>query len=73
MNELPLLDETRCTACGDCVFVCPVECLEMHGDIPWLVRPRDCVSCSLCVVICPADALCMAAMAPDEDGEDPEE
>jgi formate hydrogenlyase subunit 6/NADH:ubiquinone oxidoreductase subunit I len=55
--ELPVLDETRCTGCGDCVLACPTECLERSGPLPWLPRPRDCISCGVCVVICPADAL----------------
>lgn len=62
MNELPLLNESRCTGCGDCAFVCPTACLEMSGPLPWLPRPNDCVSCSLCAVICPVDAIRMAAV-----------
>jgi formate hydrogenlyase subunit 6/NADH:ubiquinone oxidoreductase subunit I len=57
MTELPLLDETRCTSCGDCVSACPTACLEMAGPLPWLPRPLDCISCGLCVWICPAEAL----------------
>jgi MinD superfamily P-loop ATPase len=55
--ELPLLDESRCTGCGDCAAVCPTQCLEMAGDLPWLPRPGDCVSCGLCVAICLEDAV----------------
>jgi formate hydrogenlyase subunit 6/NADH:ubiquinone oxidoreductase subunit I len=62
--ELPLLDEARCTGCGDCVAVCPTECLALAGPVPWLPRPADCVSCSLCVLICPADALRLAEPEP---------
>jgi formate hydrogenlyase subunit 6/NADH:ubiquinone oxidoreductase subunit I len=62
--ELPLLDETRCTGCGDCVAVCPTECLAMAGPVAWLPRPADCVSCSLCALICPADALRLAEPEP---------
>ena len=62
MNELPSLDETRCTGCGDCVRVCPTACLEMGrlagGPLlPWMPRPGDCVSCELCCLVCPAEAL----------------
>jgi MinD superfamily P-loop ATPase len=57
IRELPLLDESRCTGCGECVPVCPVDCLEMLGQIPWLPRPAECVSCSLCEIICPARAI----------------
>jgi formate hydrogenlyase subunit 6/NADH:ubiquinone oxidoreductase subunit I len=60
-RELPLLDGTRCIGCGDCVPVCPADCLAMTGPVPWLPRPLDCVSCSLCVLVCPVDALTMAA------------
>ena len=60
-RELPLLDETRCTGCGDCVAVCPVDCLEMAAALPWLPRPNACVSCALCVAVCPESALTLAA------------
>ncbi len=61
MRDLPLLDETRCTGCGDCVSVCPTDCLEMSQSLPWLPRPGDCISCNLCVLVCPVDALQLAA------------
>jgi formate hydrogenlyase subunit 6/NADH:ubiquinone oxidoreductase subunit I len=60
MHEVPRLDETRCTGCGDCAVVCPTSCLEMAGPLPWLPRPADCVSCALCVQVCPVQALEMA-------------
>ncbi|HEV3263343.1 MAG TPA: 4Fe-4S binding protein [Gemmataceae bacterium] len=55
--ELPLLDETRCTGCGDCVWVCPTRCLELGAPLPWLARPRDCISCTLCALVCPVEAI----------------
>ena len=57
MTELPLLDETRCSGCADCVAVCPTDCLIMQRAAPYLVRPTDCVSCGLCVLVCPSAAL----------------
>ncbi|TMQ35430.1 MAG: ferredoxin [Planctomycetota bacterium] len=59
-----MLDETRCTGCGECVPVCPAECLEMDGATPWLPRPVDCISCSLCAVVCPVDAITMRPVEP---------
>ena len=61
MTELPLLDETLCTGCGDCVRVCPTACLEMDGPLPWLARAGDCISCTLCVLVCPVEALRLAS------------
>jgi ferredoxin len=57
LDDLPLLDETRCVGCGDCVAVCPTACLEMAGPQPWLPRPGDCIHCGVCVVVCPTAAL----------------
>ena len=36
IRELPVLNESRCTGCGDCVAVCPTRCLAMAGPLPWL-------------------------------------
>jgi NAD-dependent dihydropyrimidine dehydrogenase PreA subunit len=60
MNELPQVDETHCTGCGDCVAVCPTNCLRMGVSLPRLLRPGECISCALCVLICPDEALRMA-------------
>lgn len=60
MRELPQLDESLCHGCGDCVAVCPAECLEMDGALPWLPRPAECVACAVCVAVCPPEALRMA-------------
>jgi formate hydrogenlyase subunit 6/NADH:ubiquinone oxidoreductase subunit I len=57
--ELPTVNAARCTGCGDCVAICPTQCLAMSrsGAVPWLPRPLDCVSCSVCVLVCPPDAI----------------
>lgn len=60
-RELPVLDVTRCTGCGDCTVVCPTDCLAMRWNQPVLDRPRACVSCVLCVEVCPEDALALRA------------
>ena len=57
---LPVLDETRCVGCADCVVACPAECLEMAGPLPWLPRPGHCVSCALCALVCPVAALSLS-------------
>jgi NAD-dependent dihydropyrimidine dehydrogenase PreA subunit len=57
MRELPVLNPIRCTGCGDCVAICPVDCLAMAGARPWLPRPGDCIACNACVIVCPADAI----------------
>ncbi len=60
-RELPVVDDSTCVACGDCVRVCPTACLAMAGPLPWLPRPGDCVSCAACVWVCPTNAVTLAA------------
>jgi MinD superfamily P-loop ATPase len=60
-TELPLLNDSLCTGCGDCVPACPADCLAMAGSVPWLPRPGACISCALCTLICPTSALTMEA------------
>jgi MinD superfamily P-loop ATPase len=62
--ELPQLDERLCNGCGDCVAVCPTNCLEMAGHRPWMPRPADCISCDLCAVVCPTDAIRLVPPSP---------
>ncbi len=64
MRELPVLSEALCTGCGDCVPVCPADCLAMAGPLPWMPRVGDCISCALCVIVCPAAALEMCPPEP---------
>jgi len=56
-HELPTLDERRCNGCGWCVRLCPTDCLEMAGPLPFLARPGHCNSCGVCVFVCPTQAL----------------
>jgi ferredoxin len=61
-NFLPHVDATRCTGCGRCVTVCPVEALGLvSANDP--ARPgrkiarldeRTCLGCGVCVRACPS-------------------
>jgi len=56
-----LIDESECTACGDCVTHCP---FNTNGRVIFVIAERGtAIKCDLCggepqcVEICPTDAL----------------
>ena len=67
-QELPFLDETACTGCALCCTLCPTDCLEMAGAVPWMPRPGACIGCAVLALVCPADALKMAHFSVQEAG-----
>ena len=50
------LEEGECSGCGDCVEMCPMDALEMEGDVVAIDLKR-CIGCGLCVSVCPTEAL----------------
>ncbi|MCK4366025.1 MAG: 4Fe-4S binding protein [Thermoplasmatales archaeon] len=49
------IDEEKCTACGACVEVCPVEALKI--DSKCKVDADTCIDCGTCVDECPEGAI----------------
>ena len=68
--DLPLLDETLCNGSGDCVWICPTDCLAMAGAVPWMPNPAACVGCAVCVLVCPASALEMECLQYEQDADE---
>ncbi|MFW6381716.1 MAG: indolepyruvate ferredoxin oxidoreductase subunit alpha [Bacillota bacterium] len=55
-----IIDSERCKGCHLCSTVCPVEIIEMAGNInshgyhpARVVDQQSCISCGLCAKICP--------------------
>lgn len=53
----PVVDQTRCTECGECVTLCPVGAI--HQDNPAIAEKRLCIRCCACVKSCPTGARAM--------------
>jgi NAD-dependent dihydropyrimidine dehydrogenase PreA subunit len=49
-------DPERCTGCGQCVEICPVQVIKMEGDFP-VVDQQWCIGCGVCAVPCPTSAV----------------
>ncbi len=61
-NFIISLDAARCTGCGKCSRICPVEALfAASPKTPPEVREEICLGCGVCVPRCPADSLSLIA------------
>ena len=80
MNNITSLSIDKCTGCGSCYNVCPVDAISMKHDIDGFLVPvidkEICVLCGKCVSSCPVcnpifnnnnHPECYAAMAQDEE------
>lgn len=50
-----LVNEEKCTGCGMCQNVCPVEAIELEDGKA--VINDDCIECGACVAECPNEAI----------------
>jgi NAD-dependent dihydropyrimidine dehydrogenase PreA subunit len=53
----PKIDEEKCTNCGTCIDVCPVDVFEKGEKKAKVAKPDQCIGCKACEVQCPADAI----------------
>lgn len=55
----PVINIDKCTKCGICVDLCPVDVFygtEEKG-IPVVTYGEDCFFCAACILECPVDAI----------------
>ena len=50
------IDKKKCTGCGNCVDVCPVEAITMN-DGKAFIDEENCVECGACEAECPSEAI----------------
>jgi len=58
-QRLPVVEESRCTRCGDCVSTCPCGALGTWEVGVVVVWPQRCVGCDLCAQVCDSLAIAM--------------
>ncbi len=56
------IDESKCTGCGICVQVCPVEAITVERVAK--INPETCKGCGSCVAECPNEAIFAEGMQP---------
>lgn len=54
-----ITDKTNCVGCGNCVHVCPKQCIQLHTDNEGFLYPiadaSTCIDCGRCHQVCPVE------------------
>jgi ferredoxin len=63
-----LVDQEKCTKCGDCIKDCPVEIIAFSPEYPDIIEGKEdeCISCQHCFTICEPGAISIFGLNPDE-------
>ena len=53
----PEINIEKCTGCGECVEVCPVDVYELQDEKSTVVNGEECLGCESCVEVCETEAI----------------
>ena len=53
----PIVDHEKCTGCGECVEICPVEVYELRDEISIPFNAEECTGCESCIEVCEREAI----------------
>jgi NAD-dependent dihydropyrimidine dehydrogenase PreA subunit len=57
MAYKPEVDAEKCTGCGECVDICPVDVYELQNEKSVVVEEEDCLGCESCLEVCEQKAI----------------
>ena len=52
-----VIDETKCTGCGECVKICPFEIYKLEDGKLVVGNSDECTNCQSCVSVCACEAI----------------
>ncbi len=60
-NKVPenfiVIDQDKCTGCGNCITICGADVFEVRDKKAVVVNMRECLECGNCEVVCQAEAI----------------
>lgn len=56
-SETIYIDPKLCAGCGDCMDVCPKDCIEGKAKFIHMIDDFDCDRCGKCIEVCQEDAI----------------
>lgn len=57
MVEMPIINRSKCQACGLCVSVCACGALVMVNHDVQVIEMEGCGWCTMCELVCPNEAI----------------
>jgi len=55
-KRIAVIDKNKCTGCGRCVEVCPVNAISLVNGIA-VIDETICLGCMKCSRVCPVNAI----------------
>ncbi|MFW6107257.1 MAG: 4Fe-4S binding protein [bacterium] len=62
--QCPVVVPEKCTGCERCIEVCPIEAIEMRGEVAW-IDPEICDGDGVCIPACPEGAIVLPQLQGD--------
>ena len=62
----PVIDKDKCSGCGMCADICPLDVLFCSGagEAPVIAYEEECWHCNSCVLDCPEEAISLRVPLP---------